>query len=25
MVYIDGSGVSHSLEYTTMGYGRQNG
>ena len=25
MVYVDGSGVSHTLEYTTMGYGRQNG
>jgi D-serine deaminase-like pyridoxal phosphate-dependent protein len=25
MTYVDGSGVTHSLEYTTMGYGRQNG
>jgi hypothetical protein len=25
MVYLDGAGVSHNLEYTTMGYGRQNG
>ncbi|MFJ3485504.1 DUF2790 domain-containing protein [Pseudomonas sp. NPDC090202] len=25
MVYVDGSGVTHSLEYTTQGYGRQNG
>ncbi|MFK3974266.1 DUF2790 domain-containing protein [Pseudomonas sp. NPDC087358] len=25
MVYVDGSGVTHSLDYTIMGYGRQNG
>jgi hypothetical protein len=25
MVYVDGSGVTHTLVYTTMGYGRQNG
>jgi uncharacterized protein YdeI (BOF family) len=25
MVYVDGSGVRHSLDYTILGYGRQNG
>ncbi|MEQ7922757.1 DUF2790 domain-containing protein [Xanthomonas sp. WHRI 1810A] len=25
MVYLDSAGVSHSLDYTTQGYGRQNG
>jgi hypothetical protein len=25
MVYVDSLGVTHSLEYTIMGYGRQNG
>jgi len=25
MTYIDSTGASHSLEYTTQGYGRQNG
>jgi len=25
MTYIDSKGVTHNLEYTTMGYGRQNG
>lgn len=25
MTYVDSSGATHSLEYTTMGYGRQNG
>jgi hypothetical protein len=25
MVYVDSSGVTHNLEYTIMGYGRQNG
>lgn len=25
MIYVDGSGHEHSLEYKTMGYGRQNG
>ena len=25
MVYLDGAGVSHSLDYTILGYGRQNG
>ena len=25
LVYVDGSGVSHSLNYTIIGYGRQNG
>jgi len=25
MVYVDSQGATHTLEYTTMGYGRQNG
>jgi len=25
MVYVDHAGVTHSLDYTIMGYGRQNG
>lgn len=25
MTYVDSSGATHSLEYTIMGYGRQNG
>lgn len=25
LTYVDGNGVSHSVEYTIMGYGRQNG
>jgi hypothetical protein len=25
MTYIDSKGVTHNLEFTTMGYGRQNG
>jgi uncharacterized protein YdeI (BOF family) len=25
MVYLDSAGVSHSLDYTVQGYGRQNG
>jgi len=25
MTYVDSAGVSHNLEYTTQGYGRQNG
>lgn len=25
LTYIDSNGVTHNLEYTTMGYGRQNG
>lgn len=25
MSYVDSAGVTHTLEYTTMGYGRQNG
>ncbi|WP_110950711.1 DUF2790 domain-containing protein [Pseudomonas bohemica] len=25
MTYVDSAGVTHNLEYTTMGYGRQNG
>lgn len=25
LTYIDSKGVTHNLEYTTMGYGRQNG
>ena len=24
-IYVDSAGVSHNLEYTTQGYGRQNG
>jgi hypothetical protein len=25
LTYVDSTGATHSLEYTTMGYGRQNG
>lgn len=25
MTYVDSNGASHNLEYTTQGYGRQNG
>ena len=25
LTYVDSTGAKHSLEYTTMGYGRQNG
>lgn len=25
LTYVDSNGVTHNLEYTTMGYGRQNG
>jgi hypothetical protein len=25
MVYVDHAGVTHTLDYTIMGYGRQNG
>lgn len=25
MVYVDGAGVTRTLDYTIMGYGRQNG
>jgi hypothetical protein len=25
MVYVDSNGATHTLDYTTIGYGRQNG
>lgn len=25
LTYVDSTGATHNLEYTTMGYGRQNG